>query len=302
MKQSYIETPIFRSIHHDQVFYKMDCYQPSGCFKMRGMYWAAESYQKQGAKGFISSSGGNAGFSLAHACKDLDMPLHVVVPTYAPDFMVQKIRSVGATVEQFGAVWNDAHAYALQLTEAQGDAIYIPPFDDPYVWEGNATVIDECASQMDEPDELVVAVGGGGFLCGIMMGLERNKWHSVQVIAAETEGAASFRAAQEAGEVVELAQLKSIATSLGSKKVAEEALRWAKKRPITSYVMSDKEAVSASLAFAEEYNVITEPACGAALSYVNRKEAQEGKSVLIMICGGITYNATLFEALRKKYR
>ena len=303
MKPSYIRTPVFASIKHPGVFYKMDCFQPSGCFKMRGMYQAALAYREKGARSFVSSSGGNAGFSLAFACRDLQVPLHVVVPEYAPSFMVNKIRQLGATVEKHGAVWNDANDYALQLVDHEKEVYYIHPYDDPHVWEGNATSIDECARQMEEPDELVVAVGGGGFLCGIMQGLKRNGWHRVQVIAAETDGAASFHAAQQAGYPVTIPELTSIATSLGSRRVAQEAINWSQKRNIDSYLMTDREAVAACVGFANEYNVITEPACGAALSYVfNRDPALlAGKRVLVMICGGVTSNLEKFAALRQQF-
>ena len=303
MSPSYIQTPVFRSIRHPHVSYKMDCYQPTGCFKLRGMYQAALTYREIGAKRFISSSGGNAGFSLAFACRDLGIPLHVVVPDYAPDFMVRKITGLGATVEKHGEVWNDANDYALQMVAPANGTYYVHPYDDPNVWRGNSTIIDECARQMKEPDELVVAVGGGGFLCGIMQGLERNGWNNVQVIAAETYGAASFHAAQREGKPVTIPQLTSIATSLGSRRVAEEAINWTKKRTIRSYLMPDADAVKASSGFAEEFNVITEPACGAALSYVfcQSPDAIRDRNILIMICGGVTCNVNKFAELQRQY-
>ena len=303
MKPSYIQTPVFASIKHPGVYYKMDCFQPSGCFKMRGMYQAAFAYREKGAKGFVSSSGGNAGFSLAYACRDLQIPLHVVVPGYAPDFMIRKIAELGATVEKHGQVWNDANDHALQMVDPGKDIYYVHPYDDPYVWQGNSTIIDECAQQMDEPDELVVAVGGGGFLCGIMEGLERNGWDNVQVIAAETEGAASFHAGLQAGKPVTLPTLTSIATSLGSRCVAEEAINWSKKRSIRSFLMSDRDAVKACGGFAEEFNVVTEPACGAPLSYVFHRQSGDlsDRRILVMICGGVTCNVEKFHALQQQF-
>lgn len=48
-------------------------------------------------------------------------------------------------------------------------------------------------------------------LCGVIEGLQRNGWNDVAVIAVETEGAASFRAATLAGAPVEIDAITSIA-------------------------------------------------------------------------------------------
>ena len=80
---------------------------------------------------------------------------------------------------------------------------------------GHASLIDEVAQAGRKPDAVVLSVGGGGLLSGVVEGLHRNGWHDVPVIAVETEGAASFRAASEAGHAVEIERISSIATSLG---------------------------------------------------------------------------------------
>lgn len=49
------------------------------------------------------------------------------------------------------------------------------------------------------PSCIVLSVGGGGLLCGVLLGLKRNGWESVPVIAVETQGAESFHKGMEAG-------------------------------------------------------------------------------------------------------
>jgi hypothetical protein len=81
-----------------------------------------------------------------------------------------------------------------------------------------------------KPDAIVLSVGGGGLLCGVITGLQRHGWYSVQVVTVETDGAASFARALEAGAPVRLDGITSIATSLGALQASETAVRLAQVR------------------------------------------------------------------------
>ena len=100
---------------------------------------------------------------------------------------------------------------------------------------------------------IVCSVGGGGLLRGLQLGLEQVGWTDVTLLAVETEGAASYAAAQAAGfKVVSLPAITSIASSLGALAVTPAVLS---PSPVTtvSYTVSDAEAVAACLHFADNY-------------------------------------------------
>ena len=186
----YQKTPLFKShkLHLEKglnVFYKMECFQPTNSFKIRGMDAFCRFHVKQGHKNFISSSGGNAGYSMAYAGMKLNAKVKVVVPKTTSQFMKQKIETLNAEVLIFGDAWDDAHQHALQLSKTE-NAIYVPPFDDELLWQGHSTIIDECFDQMPQPDKLIVSVGGGCLLCGILMGLKKHGWNKTQIITTET--------------------------------------------------------------------------------------------------------------------
>ena len=68
-----------------------------------------------------------------------------------------------------------------------------------------------------EPAAIVASVGGGGLLMGVLRGVDRNGWgESVRVVACETHGANCLAAALDAGELVTLPGITSIAKSLGA--------------------------------------------------------------------------------------
>lgn len=301
----YINTPLYQS-HYladrfgRNIFYKMDCYQPSGSFKIRGMENICRYYLAQGHKTFIASSGGNAGYSLAYVGKRLGASVKVIVPETTPVRMLKKIRNLGTDVEVFGVDWSEAHIHALALS-AELDIPYISPFDHPRLWEGHSTIIDECARQMAAPDKIVVAVGGGGLLSGVFEGMKRQGWQC-DVIAAETEGAASFAASLKAGKVVEIDRIDTIATSLGARKIAAETMERAKDFQVRLHVTNDLTALSACQDFLDEYNVLVEPACGAALSYGYAENASfsADERVLIIVCGGVCMDSQQMQSYQDK--
>ena len=97
----------------------------------------------KGVKRFVASSGGNAGHAASLCGKLLDVPVHVIVPTTTKPLMLDKIRSQGARVTVHGENWNAADLLARQLVSENKDAAYVPPYDNPLLWEGHATVVKE---------------------------------------------------------------------------------------------------------------------------------------------------------------
>ena len=289
----HIHTPLLPSLafpaRDGQRFWlKMESMQPPGSFKLRGVGHACEEYRRRGAQRFISSSGGNAGIAAAYAGRQLGVPVVVVVPESSTERARQLIRQQGAEVIVHGASWQEANARAQEMVTA-ADA-FIHPFDDPLLWPGHATMIDEVAQAGLRPDAVIVSVGGGGLLCGVLEGLHRNGMQSAPVFAVETLGADSYAQALRAGMPVELPSIASIATSLGARRVADQAFAWSSRHEIRSHVVSDAAAVAACLRFMDDHRTVVEPACGAslALAYDGAGLLAGYDNVLVIVCGGVT--------------
>lgn len=271
-----------------EVYLKMECFQPVGSFKIRGIGLLCQRSLEQGKKRIVSSSGGNAGFAAAYAGRRLGMPVTVVVPESTPTETCNRLREQGAEVVVVGEVWDESDSHAKKLA-TNPDAAYIPPFDDPVIWEGHATLIDEIAQKHPKPDVVVVSVGGGGLMCGVVEGLRRNHWSDVRIVSVETLGAESLHQAVTHGKVTKLPRITSIAKSLGAAQVAQRAFDWTKQHPIDSVVVSDLAAVKACLWIADTHRVVVEPACGASLAvaYQNHASLGNARIVAVIVCGGI---------------
>lgn len=275
-----------------QVRLKMETVQPSGSFKLRGIGALCQRAVSSGASRLVCPSGGNAGFAAAFAGAAMRVHTTIVVPHTTGEPVRRKIRAIGAEVIVHGAVWDEADEEARQLC-AQPHTVYVPPFDHPDIWDGNATLIDEAVAQGraagTDFDVVICAVGGGGLLCGVLQGLHRNGLPDMPVIAVETDGAASLHASMQAGELVALPVITSIATTLGAKRVAPAAFEWTRRHDVRSAVVTDRQAVAAALLFADDMRMLVEPACGAALAvaYQNLPVLAHFQRPLIVVCGGI---------------
>lgn len=301
MKPLHIETPLFESRPLSvqsgrNVWLKLDALQPPGSFKIRGIGFACQEYVRQGARRLISSSGGNAGIAVAYAGRHLSVPVLIVVPETTSERAKALIRQEGAEVVVHGASWQEANDLAMSTVEESD--VLVHPFDDPLVWQGHSTLIDEVVRSGVRPDAVVVSVGGGGLLCGLVEGLRRAGWSDVPVIAVETEGADSLAQSVRAGHRVELPAITSLAITLGAKKICERAFDCTREHPLRSVVVSDRAAVSACQRFLDDHRLVVEPACGASLAavYDGAPELEDFESVLVVVCGGAT---TTLEQLRE---
>jgi L-serine/L-threonine ammonia-lyase len=290
----YLETPLIQSpalsrISGADVWLKMESAQACGSFKIRGVGHACSVYAGRGAQGFISSSGGNAGLAVAYAGRRVGLPVTVVVPESTKPRAIELIAQEQARVIVHGDNWNAAHEFAMTLVDEHH--AYLHPYDDPLLWQGHASLVDEVAKQWGSarPDQVIVSVGGGGLLCGVAEGLQRQGWQDSAILAVETDGAASLHGALAAGELITLPAIDSVATSLGARQVAPQAFAVARKMKLTSTTVTDAAAVDACLRFLNDHRVLTEPACGASLApvYAASSHIVPDSRVLVIVCGGV---------------
>jgi L-serine/L-threonine ammonia-lyase len=279
----------------------MDCLQPPGSFKIRGIGETVRIAAEAGASRIVSSSGGNAGLAAAFAARSMGVPATVVLPTTTPEAIHVRLKRYGAEVVVHGDVWDEADQEAQKIVKEKKGA-YVHPFDQPSTWKGHSTIVEELSRQLPRaPDAIVTCVGGGGLLMGILKGVEACGWMgSTRVVPCETEGAASMAESLAAGKLI-TRPITSIAKSLGASTVSKtifEHCRDLGPKSVTPFVMSDAAALSACIRLAADHRVLVEPACGAALAAVTeRSEAlADCDLVVVEVCGGAIVDLALLNA------
>lgn len=305
---------------------KLENLQPSASFKSRGignLVLTEEAYHKAIGSTrplhFFASSGGNAGLAAVSATSSLGYPSTVVVPKGTEDSIVEKLKLNGASeVVAHGAALFEADAYLKEVMMPQAEIrgeipVYIPPFDNEAIWEGAATMIEEIHRQMpngEQPDAIICSVGGGGLLAGIVNGMERVGWGSdVEILAVETKGADSLYQSAQAGELLTIPGITSIATSLGAVRVCKKAFELLSRKNVTSLALEDAEAAMGCWRLADDERIIVEPACGVsvALAYdgrlgkILRGGVNKQKKVVIVVCGGSKISLDTLVQYKAKY-
>eukprot|EP01091_Cochliopodium_minus_P018801 TRINITY_DN7714_c0_g1_i1.p1 TRINITY_DN7714_c0_g1~~TRINITY_DN7714_c0_g1_i1.p1 ORF type:complete len:324 (+),score=93.59 TRINITY_DN7714_c0_g1_i1:61-972(+) len=293
-----------------RTFLKLENTQPSGSFKHRGMSHIVLKNVKNGAKGFISSSGGNAGHAVAMSCQVMKVPCTIVVPESTPVFMREMIGKTGSQILVHGASWFDADKLARQKAQELG-LTYVHPFDDKDVWDGNGTMIDEIKRQLNgqKPKVIVLSVGGGGLLIGVYHALQRIGWGDVKVVAVETKGAHSFYQSVKEDKLVDILEISSIAKTLGARIVAEEAFNIGRNnKNVIPYLVEDKDTVISVQKFLDEHRFLVEPSCGASLSIayehsdvISNLGLTEEDIVVFIVCGGSIINTSQLDIFKKQF-
>lgn len=306
VKTPLVESPKISTACGYDVLLKLDNLQPAGSFKIRGIGNLVQQGIKQGKTHAVSSSGGNAGLAAAYASARSSIPCHVFVPNSTPKFAAENIKEHAAEVTYYGDNWNAADTEARRhLSE---DAIYIHPFDGKDIWNGHATIVDELKEQMKgvKPGLVVCSVGGGGLLAGLILGLQKNNWDDVPVLAMETYGADCLNKSLEKKELVTLDGIGSIAKSLGARATTQEILKLALNYRGKVYYRTchDTEVIEVVEKFLGDHRFFVEPACAATLVSCYKKEYLNGipigqGPIVLEICGGSAVSTQMLETWKK---
>jgi len=155
------------------------------------------------------------------------------------------------------------------------------------------------------PGAVVCCVGGGGLLTGIYQGLRKAGWHSTAVIAAETQGAASFSRSVKEGKLITLDRIATIASTLGAPKVTPTVIAHMHEHKAETHAIgdvTDREAVDSLKKFQKDHRVLVEPSCGAALSmvYESRHARLLPDTVIMVVCGGSGVDMDILRAWDEK--
>ena len=207
------------SLAGGEVRLKLDCLQETGAFKLRGATnkLAAlfmDDRAKDGrARGVIAVSTGNHGRAVAFAARRLGLRAVVCLSELVPANKVEAIRTLGAEVVGEGKSQDDAERVAERLIREQG-LIYAPPFDDPHIIAGQGTIGLELLEDWPTLDACVVPLSGGGLMAGIALALKTVN-PAIRMIGVTMEQGAAMHASIAAGRPIEVAEVASLADSLG---------------------------------------------------------------------------------------
>jgi threonine dehydratase len=189
-------TPLRRSglFPEAPVYLKLECWQPTGSFKVRGAVNVMASLTPaERARGVVAASAGNHALGVAFAAQALGgaVSATVFVPETAPRAKVDKLRRFPITVHEKGQTYDDAVEEAEAFRERTG-ATYVHAFDDPRTASGQGTAGLEIVDDLPEVDTVVVPVGGGGLISGMAAAMKALV-PGLRVVAVQPDASPALR-------------------------------------------------------------------------------------------------------------
>lgn len=198
VRQHLEPTPVVPTRLRDGAWLKLETFQPTGSFKVRGALAALAALDPE--QHAVTASAGNHGLGMAFAAGRMDRKATVVVAQDASPAKVSALRSFPVEVVEHGSGYDDAERRALELAAKGGE--FVSAYNDVDVIAGQATIAREVREQLTGPLTLVCGVGGGGLCAGLSLAAGRTD--DVEVIGVEAEASRAVSTAVAAGRVVHI--------------------------------------------------------------------------------------------------
>ena len=254
-----IYSQFFSKATGNYVYLKPENMQVTGAYKIRGAYYTISTLSDQEkAAGLITASAGNHAQGVAYAAKHANVPATIVMPTTTPLIKVNNTKNYGANVVLHGATFDDAAEEAARRSKEDG-LTYIHPYNDLRVATGQGTISYEIFSNLPDVDIILVPIGGGGLASGVST-LAKLLNPNVKVIGVEPTGAASMKASLEAGHIVTLPTVDTIADGVAVKTPGDQVFPYIQENLDDIITINDDELVSAFLDMTETHKMIVENA------------------------------------------
>ena len=279
-----VQSAAFSKATGNHVYLKPENMQVTGAYKIRGAYYKISTLsEKQKARGLVTASAGNHAQGVAYAARHAGVEATIVMPTTTPLVKVNNTKDLGAHVILHGETFDDAAALAGQLVEEKG-LTYIPPFNDLDVATGQGTIAYEIFQSLPDVDIILVPIGGGGLAAGVST-LAKLLNPQVQVIGVEPTGAASMKASLEAGHVVTLPKVETIADGVAVKTPGDLVFPYIQQNVDHIITIDDTELVDAFLDMMEKHKMIVENSGLLTIAALYHLDCQ-GKNVVSVLSGG----------------
>jgi threonine dehydratase len=148
------------------IFLKAEVGQPSGSFKIRGVYnWAAGLSPDELGRGFSTFSAGNTALALAHCAGVFGTTCRSILPDYAPEVKVQALRERG--VEVVLVPFDELVDYIFSAEWQNEPYAFLHPWTEPAMIAGHATIGLEITEDLPDVETVFVPVGGGALASGV---------------------------------------------------------------------------------------------------------------------------------------
>lgn len=282
-------TPLERSAFFSDVagcdvYLKLECWQPTRSFKVRGATNAlALLSEAERARGVVTASAGNHGQAVALAAQHYGMAATVYVPRTAPDTKKRRMRALGATLNDEGADYDVAENAARTHAERTG-ALLVHPYSDSATVAGQGTVALEILEQLPAVGSVIVPVGGGGLVAGIGT-VCRARAPAVQVTGVQSERTRAMHDAIAAGHIVDTSITPTLADGLAG---CTDAVALQRLQELQTHVhlVSEAAIADAMRALFMHDGIVAEGSGAVGIAALTSGAVRPARPTVVVITGG----------------
>lgn len=295
--------PNFSDRYGANILFKREDLQVVRSYKIRGAYNKMATLSKDAlAKGVVCASAGNHAQGVAFACQKLGVKGKIYMPAVTPQQKVNKVKLFGkeqVEVILVGDTFDDAYAEAMRET-GQSGKVFVHPFDDERIIEGQGTVgleiLEDCTEAIDY---VFVAIGGGGLISGLGSYFKHISPHT-KIIGVEPAGAPAMHDSLEAGKVITLDKIDSFVDGAAVRRVGEKTFTIAKEVVDDIILVPEGKVCTAILQLYNEEGIVVEPAGALTIAALDFYKEQIKDKTVVCVVSGSNNDITRTEEIRER--
>lgn len=296
--------------YNAKIYLKREDLQVVRSYKLRGAYNMISTLdQTQTSRGVVCASAGNHAQGVAYSCKKLGIQGVIFMPEITPRQKIKQTEMFGGDnikIVLVGDTFDDCMKEALAYT-AEHQMVFVPPFDNIKVIEGQGTVGIEIYQDLPETEVIVMPIGGGGLASGVGSYF-KNINPKIKLIGVEPEGAPSMNQALKNGSPVTLDYIDRFVDGAAVKRVGNLNFKYCSDLLDEMLLIPEGKICTTILKLYNEDAIVVEPAGALAVAALDQlKDTIAGKTVVCIVSGGnndiermqeIKEKSLLFEGLK----
>ncbi len=270
------------------VYLKREDLQVVRSYKLRGAYnMISQLTTAEKQNGLVCASAGNHAQGFAWSCRQLNVQGVIFMPVITPKQKIQQVRMHGEnniSIQLVGDNFDDCSKAAQAFTE-KNNMLFVPPFDDYRIIEGQGTVGKEIADELSGIDFVFIPVGGGGLIAGAGTYLKELS-PTTNIIGLEPEGAPSMYKALQQGAPVTLDYIDRFVDGAAVKRVGDLTFDMAKDIIDDMHLVAEGKICSTILKLYNEEAIVVEPAGALSVAALDAfAEKIKHKKVVCIVSG-----------------
>lgn len=290
----------YSNIYQANILLKREDLQQVRSYKIRGAY--NKIAQHPNIKHVVCASAGNHAQGVAYTCQKLNIKGTIYMPVTTPNQKIEQVKMFGQNsieIKLTGDTFDETGRAAKRFCQ-ENNHLYIPPFDDIEIIEGQATIgLEILEKYQQQIDYIFIPIGGGGLAAGIST-VFKNLSPQTKIIGVEPVNAASMKAAIQAGETVKLDKIDGFVDGAAVQQVGEITYLQCRDKLHDIITVEDGLICQTILNLYNKDAIVVEPAGALALSGLKQYQDKIKGKTVVCILSGSNNDITRIEEIREK--